>query len=200
ALFKHADELVRDEAKRGIKTVVVVGNDKTLRKVLNAVVDLDLALGMIPIGENNSIAKMFGIPHGESACDVIAARNLRRIDVGNLNGRRFIAGVLIPESRVVMKCDGKFTVEPESTGEIEVKNLLSDQLDGAFETEIRSKAGSFLRRNVKQSILRLRKIAIRTAGAVCAIADGEKVESDKFDISIEPAKLSVIIGRDRAFV
>ena len=52
-LLKNIDELVEDEVRRGANTIIVVGNDKTFLKVVDAAVKNKVLLGLIPVGEGN---------------------------------------------------------------------------------------------------------------------------------------------------
>ena len=47
ALFKRADEFIRHEMRRGITTLVVVGNDQTLMNLLEIIVEVGVPCGFI---------------------------------------------------------------------------------------------------------------------------------------------------------
>src|SRR5688572_7555620 len=125
ALFRDASELIQDEIRKGVKTVVAVGNDLTLRKVIDAAANGGVAIGIIPLGsEDNFIADMLGMPHGVAACEVISARIIEELDTGVVNSRRFINHFeLQSDSQVTILCDRKFTLTPKKRAEIEVRNL-----------------------------------------------------------------------------
>src|SRR3989338_2880950 len=63
--LRNIKELIADELANGVKTIVVVGNDKTLSEAINFVAQHDVTLGLIPIGPNNSLAGQLGLPAGE---------------------------------------------------------------------------------------------------------------------------------------
>ena len=51
----------------------------------------DVPLGIMPGGRGNDLARVLGIPKDvEGAADVLAAGHSRRIDVGEVNGHRFL--------------------------------------------------------------------------------------------------------------
>jgi diacylglycerol kinase family enzyme len=50
----------------------------------------DVVLGVIPLGTLNHFAKDLGVPSIDVALDVIAAGNIERVDVGEVNGRVFV--------------------------------------------------------------------------------------------------------------
>ena len=72
--LRDIDQLLNDEAKNGIKTVIVVGNDKTFCDIVNIAAKLDVTLGLVPVGPDNKIARALGISSSDEACNVIAAR------------------------------------------------------------------------------------------------------------------------------
>jgi len=83
----HATELAREA--RGVETVFVYGGDGLLNEVLNGIDDT-AAVGVLPGGRTNVVARVLGLP----ADPVAAARMLldarpRRVTLGRVNGRRF---------------------------------------------------------------------------------------------------------------
>ena len=62
--FVDAKPIIDDEIKRGAKTFVVVGNDRTLGHVLSRAATAGCTFGFIPIGSFTSIAGVLGIPVG----------------------------------------------------------------------------------------------------------------------------------------
>lgn len=92
----HARELALGAVERGARIVVAWGGDGTVNEVASALAFGPAALGVIPAGSGNGLARMFRIP---SDPDRALARMLqaadRRIDLGEVNGRLFVnvAGV-----------------------------------------------------------------------------------------------------------
>lgn len=204
ALFRRADEMIRDEIRRGVSTIVVVGNDTTVRKVIDVVADNDVVLGIIPIGPNNTLAQMMGIPEGLPACDILSARRVEKIDLGTVNGRRFITCLSMPNFHAEITCEDKFRVMAVARqAELEIRNLadVTNPKDGQFEAVIRAavKKGIFGKKQLKESVLPLSSMAIRSEKPISLFVDGEEITSTRFDIGIEPMTLKVIIGKDRVF-
>ncbi len=212
SLFREASELILDEARRGIKTVVVVGNDRTVRQVIGAVVTARLTLGVIPLGEPNTLAKLFGIPSGARAVDILGRRSLYTIDVGKVNGRYFLSRMRLPESQCSIVCDGKFTLETKRVGALQIKNLgwiddeaksveLSNPQDGYLEAVLEAKEEiGFWRRPVwRRSQFVIKRVVIETTGPapLAAYVDEEKFAQPRFEVSILPRRLRVIVGRER---
>ena len=59
---REATELARDAVMRGAKVVIAAGGDGTVSEVANGIVHTDAALGVLPVGTNNSWALQMGIP------------------------------------------------------------------------------------------------------------------------------------------
>ncbi len=206
ALFRNAEEMIRDEIDRGVKTVVVLGNDDTVRKLLDVISESDVVLGIIPIGSKNELARLFGIPLGVAACDVLSARRVEQIDMGTINGRKFITGVHVPNFKAELMCnDGKYRIVPTSRADLQIDNLaeVTNPCDGILKANIRASVktgwGPFARRRETNSILPFRFLAIRSEKPIAAYADGQEMQGTRFDIGIEPMTLRVIIGKQRAF-
>jgi YegS/Rv2252/BmrU family lipid kinase len=73
-----------------INLVIVGGGDGTLNAAVEAIVDTQLTLGILPLGTANDLARTLGIPNSiPQACEIIANGKLRRIDLGSVNGKYF---------------------------------------------------------------------------------------------------------------
>jgi diacylglycerol kinase (ATP) len=76
---------------RGADVVVAVGGDGTLNEVINGLDGRDTAVGIIPLGTANDLARQLAIPaDADHAMDVVLQRPPVRIDSASLNGRRFV--------------------------------------------------------------------------------------------------------------
>jgi YegS/Rv2252/BmrU family lipid kinase len=74
-----------------VDTVIAGGGDGTVNSVANAIIDHDIALGVLPLGTLNHFAKDLGLPSElERAAELIIAGHTTRIDVGEVNGRVFL--------------------------------------------------------------------------------------------------------------
>ncbi len=210
ALFRNVQEMVRDEIRRGTMNVIAVGNDETVHKVIDVVSGTDVVLGIIPLGAPNELARMLGVPEGVAACDVLSARIVEKIDVGIVNGKRFLTSLSVANFRSELTCEGMYRVTPDVAGHLEIRNLagdatrnerVSDPTDGRLETVIRVgvKSGWFGRRRVCESVLPLTSMAIRSEKPIAVTADGEEMMGTRFDIGIETGVIKVISGRARKF-
>jgi YegS/Rv2252/BmrU family lipid kinase len=70
---------------------VVMGGDGLIGQVGGALAGTDAAMGMVPGGRGNDLARVLGIPHDvPGAVSVLAECEPRSIDVGEVNGQRFL--------------------------------------------------------------------------------------------------------------
>lgn len=73
-----------------IDLVIVGGGDGTLNATIEAIIETQLPLGILPLGTANDLARTLAIPNSlPEACQIIASGNLRRIDLGSVNGKYF---------------------------------------------------------------------------------------------------------------
>jgi diacylglycerol kinase (ATP) len=73
-----------------VDLVIVGGGDGTLNAAVDALVETQLTLGILPLGTANDLARTLGIPNSlPDACKIIANGEVRRIDLGSVNGKHF---------------------------------------------------------------------------------------------------------------
>ncbi|MFH2062683.1 MAG: diacylglycerol kinase family protein [bacterium] len=217
--FTSARGLVRDEVRRGTQTVVAVGNDETVSKIVEGIGGESVTLGMIPIGSPVSIGESLGIPYGEEACDVLSKRVTQKIDLGRVNGRFFLSSLRIPGGKVtIVGGDGQYRITtPANDCEIVVSNLRSgdvlelghdaasfpgDPMDGLLDALIMPRVTSLLGRRRplgSSSVIPLRRLDISSDDPIDAIADGYHFVQEHLEIDVVPECLKVITGRERVF-
>jgi diacylglycerol kinase family enzyme len=84
-------EAARRAAKDGAEAVVMAGGDGTMSAGAAALAGGDCPMGVLPLGTLNHFARDLGIPQDlDGAMAVVAARVVRRVDVGEANGRVFL--------------------------------------------------------------------------------------------------------------
>jgi diacylglycerol kinase (ATP) len=77
-----------------VDRIVLGGGDGTINLALDAVLESDLPLGILPLGTANDLARSLEIPSDiDGALDVILAGRTRRIDVGRANDVSFINAI-----------------------------------------------------------------------------------------------------------
>jgi YegS/Rv2252/BmrU family lipid kinase len=88
--LEHGIREAREAAGQG-EIPVVMSGDGLIGQVGGMLANGDVPLGIMPGGRGNDLARVLGIPKDvEGAADVLAAGHTRRIDVGEVNGHRFL--------------------------------------------------------------------------------------------------------------
>ena len=160
--IKNIKNTIQNEVKLGAKTIIAVGNNQTVNRIIGAVIEADTygdfqkktVIGIIPVGGDNSIAASFGITDEEEACNIILARRVEKIDLGLAGGHYFLNQATIPSQGTTIEI-GDYSLESAERGEVKVINLLSglkekipsNPHDGKLEILIRAgrKDESFIR-------------------------------------------------------
>lgn len=124
SMLINPEKMAREEIKRGVKTIIAVGNDKTLDKIISVATEEKITVGIIPIGKNNDIAKTLGIPEGSLACDIISQRRVKKIDLMKVNDRYCLSNIAIEIKKGKIIYEDKYEINLLSKrGEIYVYNL-----------------------------------------------------------------------------
>jgi diacylglycerol kinase family enzyme len=91
----HASDLASYAVDRGVDAVIAFGGDGTINEIAQALVGTDVALGILPGGSTNVMARSLGIPLDPIEATAYLADRLRwdarrRINVGRANDRYFL--------------------------------------------------------------------------------------------------------------
>jgi diacylglycerol kinase family enzyme len=91
----HATRLAQGAAASGVEVVVVLGGDGTLNEAANGLAGTATALAPLPGGSTNVFARTIGLPNDPVEAtgvllDALAARSVRRVGLGSVNGRYFL--------------------------------------------------------------------------------------------------------------
>jgi len=87
----HATELAREAVASGAALVIAVGGDGTVNEVARGLEGSDAALGIVPVGSGNGLARALRLPlRPAAALAALETGQRRRIDVGRLNGGLFL--------------------------------------------------------------------------------------------------------------
>lgn len=92
----HAAEIACEAVAKGVDIVVAVGGDGTVNETARALIHSNTALGIVPSGSGNGLARHLFLPmNPEGALQVISACNIHTLDYGIINGLPFFctAGV-----------------------------------------------------------------------------------------------------------
>lgn len=131
-VIKNYQDLILGEIRRGAKTLIAVGNDETLSRVINSLGGADIPVGFIPVGkERNAIAPRLGIDPELAACDILSARRLTRVDLGVANQAYFLTEAVIGGKDTTVALDKNFSIEAPGSALIKIINLPLAKVEGA---------------------------------------------------------------------
>ena len=86
----HASEIAAKAKDDGVDMVVAVGGDGTVNEVARAIVHSNTALGIIPCGSGNGLARHLQLPiNVKKSIEIITAFEVRDLDYGIINGYPF---------------------------------------------------------------------------------------------------------------
>jgi len=204
--IKNIKGTIQNEIKLGAKTIIAVGNNQTINKIIGAVIDTEIysdfqkktLLGLIPIGNDNSIATSFGINNIDEACNILLARRVEKIDLGLVGNYYFLNQASIQSLGTILHIDD-YSLEVMEKGEIKIINLLSDQRetvksnphDGRLDILIRTKKRD-------ESFISVKKIKVSNPLEKLVIDDVIEIETP-VEIGIMRDKVNVIVGKGRLF-
>jgi len=204
--IKNVKSAIQNEIKLGAKTIIAVGNNQTVNKIIGAIIDTEIygdfqkktLLGIVPVGNDNSIAASLGIKDLEEACQVLLARRLAKIDLGIVNNHYFLNQISIQSLGTVLEIDD-YSLEITARGEVRVINLLSDPSakissnphDGRLDIYIRTKRKDETHLTAKEMKISNPENKIVIDGVV-------EIETPAA-VSVRRDQVSLIVGKDRLF-
>ncbi|MBD3377060.1 YegS/Rv2252/BmrU family lipid kinase [candidate division KSB1 bacterium] len=92
----HAHEMAKKFSRQGVDAIVAIGGDGTANEVASALVHTSTAMGIVPTGSGNGLARGVNIPvsiRGAARC--LLDGRIRKIDAGRIQDRYYfvVAGV-----------------------------------------------------------------------------------------------------------
>lgn len=86
----HASEIATEAKNQHVDIVVAVGGDGTVNEVARAIIGSDTALGILPCGSGNGLARHLLLPMNLKKCiEVINQCEIHKLDYGVINGYPF---------------------------------------------------------------------------------------------------------------
>ena len=204
--IKNIKGTIQNEIKLGAKTIIAVGNNQTINKIIGAIIDTEIygdfqkrtLLGLVPVGDDNSIASSFGIKNIDDACNILLARRVEKIDLGLVGNYYFLNQASIQSAGTTLEIDD-YTLDIAERGEVRIINLLSDQAEKIKSNPHDGKLDILIRtRKRDESIITVKKLKITNAQEKLVI-DGVFEVGTPTEVSIMKDMVNVIVGKDRMF-
>jgi len=208
SFLKNINQILTEEVKRGVKTIIIVGDDKTVGQVINLIADFNITVGIIPIGPDNNIAKLLGLPMEAAACDILASRIIKKIDLGRINNYYFLTSLEIGGRNITLDCDKNYLINlVDGNNIINISNLnncyniISSPIDGKLDVFIENVQKKIFRKN-KSTLSYFKNNTIYVTGDKTIpifLSDERKIIKTPANITIVPKKLKLIVGKKRYF-
>lgn len=206
-ILKNIVDTTTEAIKRGAKTIVVVGQDQTVTKLLPVILEHNVTLGLIPVGPDQFIAAALGISDGVAACDCLSRRIIMHLDVGRANRQYFLLQLAAPAPTNVT-CDGAYTVSSlDPRGSLAITNLgvhgqHGQPADGRLELVVQPAArGNWWSRgrDPRLSVFPITRAKIEGRSEATSLLDGHLILKPPITVEVVPGKLAVIVGPRRKF-
>ena len=215
--FTNPDAVIEEEIKRGATAVVIVGNDSTFGRVLSRAAKCGSLFGFLPVGPDNSIAEVLGLPIGEEACDVLSRRRKVKLDTGWVSNRNryFISQLHIPPSDIKVQYDEKFSVsgrhhkmelvvcnlQPFVWKDTRKEEFVVHPQDGKLEAFLRPMSGRGIIKDKYEepSIFPFEEMVVSSETPFVVEADGRTTKETEIVIKLAKKRIEMIVGRERRF-
>lgn len=186
---KALPDAIRERA-RDFDRIVLGGGDGTVNLALDALIEVDKPLGILPLGTANDLARSLDIPRKlDHAVDVILAGHLRRIDAGRVNDVSFINAIGIglgPQMTREMDANSKSQLGVLAYPKGIVQALQRQHAFRArIESEARSREGQYVQITIANGI---------HYGGGMTVADDAKLDDGMLDVLLVPrqSRLSLL--------
>lgn len=101
---KHGVALAREGVAKGANLVVAVGGDGSVNDIVHGLYGSDVAMGIIPKGSGNGLARSLKIPLDQrEALKRLNKFSVKHIDVGSADGHLFVSNAGVGFDTVVTK-------------------------------------------------------------------------------------------------
>jgi len=204
--IKNIKGTIQNEIKLGAKTIIAVGNNQTVNKIIGAIIDTEIygdfqkktLLGLVPIGDDNTIAASFGIKNSEEACNILLARRVEKIDIGLVGNYYFLNQATIQSLNTKLEIDD-YSLEIFERGEVKIINLLSDPKEKIKSNPHDGKLDILIRtRKRDESVITVKKLKVINSEEKL-IVDGVIEVNTPAEVEIMKDKVNVIVGKERLF-
>ena len=210
ALFRNARDLVTSLISKGVNTVVIVGNDRTLDKMMWFLPEMNVVIGYIPMSGPSEIATLLGIPVGVDAVDVVAGRFIENLDIGLIEDRYFLSEIALPATMASIDIEGAYRLSTIHGGAISIRNLggadaqgihRADPKDGRLDVvitpQLTAKPSRWNKQAPEETHTLISHGRIFSSEPVDVRVDAHVVNGFEFRLGIASQKMRFITSRSR---
>lgn len=192
-ISKKLEDAVHDQIRQGAKTIVAVGNNETICRVMNAVVETEnshvLTFGIIPLDEKDSyLANIMGIKNIEDACNILLGRRVDYFKLAQINKNYFLFDLEIKNPKTILEIDKSYAIKNNELAEITITNNPKKENFERLNLQIKTKKD--------KSFFPFSDLLIVNENA-CTISDKSFQIETPARITPCEKKIKIIVGRER---
>lgn len=196
--FLTLDGIIRDLLKKKTPTAVVVGDDASFFDAMNFLAGSRAVLGFIPI-EKSRYGEILGMPQGQKACEVLAARRLETLDLGKMDKKYFLDCAYTETPVKILLRSENFFIQAKERMHFGAANLgFGSPTDGHLEALIFKKTFLGDEWEIYASVP-LEQGDLEESGALRFIFDGCRRFTCLPKVAIEPKAIRLVVGKGRVF-
>lgn len=200
---RTVEELCEVGIAKGYSTIVAVGSEKHINKVVSAILEGEVVLGIIPTDESAKIYQIIGTSSLRESCQALKFRKLASLDVGEIvPSKYFITQAEIHQTPPFnLKVEFKqFMIETQVTDLILTSAmklfLKNTKADTNFPIGFLNWFLGKQNIDIFSSIFHNRKIRLETSQSIPVTIEQEVIAKTPFSARVIPAALKIIAGRD----
>ncbi len=187
---------IKEFGLKRLATLVVVGDDQMLEEAASVANEFPgLVVGYIPMAQS-IYGDALGIPEGEEAVNVLAARRMQKMDLGRVGERCFLGALKAEGVGIEFHCP-TFSVFPKGYTKLEIINLgsASDAMDGFLEVAITPFQGTMFRKPQTSTCIRTVSCRLKSPKPVTVTCSGLGTLKLPLQVDIIPKAIRMIVGR-----
>jgi hypothetical protein len=208
--LKNIDKIIQEEIKKGAKTIIPVGDDKTFFKVLKAITNdelnyffKDIVLSFIPV-KKNEIGISLGIKNYSDACNLLLARRIEKIELAKINNLYFLTTSKIINNDEKIIINDSYTIKLLKNSVAYIVNIPNQHLYkkiANISKKNRKNLFLYIENKNSFSFFPFKKIAMSKNNNKKSkiILDYSLSENFPINISLSNKKIKLIVGKNRLF-
>lgn len=195
---KKLETAVLDQIRGGAKTIVAIGDNQTVCRVLNVLAGSEnhhsLTMGIIPIDDkDNYLSNLMGIKNMEEACNILLARRVEKFKLAKINKNYFLFKLDIQNPKTILEINQSYAIKNYEQADIVVTNIPHDPEKGKKE-----RLKLLMKTKANESFFPLEELLIINEDAGLIADNSLPLESPA---RIKPCEkeLKIIIGKNRIY-
>lgn len=196
---KNIKVAVDDEIRLGTRTIIAVGDDKTVSQIISAIASNknveknQITLGIIPLAEKNSkIATTLGINSIGSACEILLARRLKTLQLAQINTSFFLFKAVLSGPETILEIDKTCLIQNTKPVAIEITNSPVWPEESLLEKKIKLRVYN----KEGESSFSAKEVLIVNKDADVCIDDCLSIKTPA-RIKLCDEEIKIIVGKDR---